>query len=103
MAIKPENLIEAFQSKENFPFGSRTIDFYEKLGYQKKGILDLLANGTAEAQSKYDEIVYVIGLTEDEGGNNYVNIIPKEIVESALSIKKMSLNIAKQKQHNRRF
>ncbi len=101
--IKPEDLIEAFQNKENFPFGSRPIDFYETLGYQKNDILDLFANGTAEAQSKYDESVYVIGLTKDEGGNNYVNILPKKIVESALSIKKMSLNIAKQKQHNHRF
>ncbi len=101
--IKPEDLIEAFQKSENFPFGSRPIGFYETLGYRKKSILELLANGTAEAQSEDDETVYVIGLSKDEGGNNYVNILPKEIVKSALSIKKMGLNIKKQKQHSRRY
>lgn len=101
--IKPEELIETFQESEGFPFGSRSIDFYEKLGYQKKDILELLANGVVEAQSEGDEIVYVIGLTKDEGGNDYVNIIPKLFVKNALSIKKMELNIIKQKNHNRRY
>ncbi len=101
--IKPEDLIEAFQKSEEFPFGSRPIGFYENLGYRKESILELLANGNMEAQSEDGETVYVVGLTKDEGGNNYVNIIPKEIMKSALSIKKMGMNIIKQKRHNRRY
>lgn len=57
MAIRPDDLLEAFQESEGFPFGSRTIDFYENLGYQKKDILELFANGIVEAQ---DEVAIIM-------------------------------------------
>ena len=102
MKIMPESIIEAFQKSEEFSFGARTIDFYQKLGFNQDDMRKLLETNKEVLFGKEN---YIVGLTKDSKNMEYVTIVPypEDVRRISLMASKIIITAKKESRNNRRY